>query len=207
MTSNTNPHDTISEFTFDHVAIREHAVRLRGEKVVLRPMTENDWDILMRWNNDPDVIYYSDGADVSSHSLEQVQQIYRGVSRSAYCFIIESDGHPIGECWLQKMNLKRILERYPEKDCRRIDIMIGEKSLWGQSLGTQAIGLLTKFGFDVEKADFIFGCDIADYNPRSLRAFEKNGYHTDARVEEPSGQKARFVYDLVLSMDEYHKSS
>ena len=43
---------------------------------------------------------------------------------------------PIGECWLQQMNLERILQRYPKADSRHIDSMIGVKELWGQGLGT-----------------------------------------------------------------------
>ncbi len=82
----------------------EHESTLRGETVVLRPMTEDDWDILLKWNNDPDVLYFSEGDDVTSHSLEQIQQIYRKVSQNAFCFIIEVDGRPIGECWLQRMS-------------------------------------------------------------------------------------------------------
>jgi hypothetical protein len=37
-------------------ALRPHAVTLRGERVVLRPMTEGDWGVLLRWNNDPEVL-------------------------------------------------------------------------------------------------------------------------------------------------------
>jgi hypothetical protein len=34
------------------VKLREHDVVLRGERVVLRPMTEGDWDALFKWNSD-----------------------------------------------------------------------------------------------------------------------------------------------------------
>jgi hypothetical protein len=34
------------------VKLREHDVVLWGERVVLRPMTEGDWDTLLRWNSD-----------------------------------------------------------------------------------------------------------------------------------------------------------
>ena len=36
--------------------IREHETRLVGKGMVLRPMTEGDWDVLYRWNNDPEVL-------------------------------------------------------------------------------------------------------------------------------------------------------
>src|SRR5262245_33981267 len=71
--------------------------------------------------------------------------------------------HPIGECWLQEMNLERILRQHPGRNCRRIDLMIGEKDYRGRGLGTEMIGLLTALAFE-QGADMVFGCDIADYN-------------------------------------------
>ena len=111
--------------------LKQHHITLQGERVTLRPMTEGDWDILLKWNSDPEVLYFSEGDDVKAYSLEQVQEIYRNTSQKAFCFTIELNGMPIGECWLQRMNLERILRRYPDLDCRRIDLMIGEKQLWG----------------------------------------------------------------------------
>ena len=99
--------------------IRVHEVLLTGDRVVLRPMTESDWDVLLRWCSDPEVLWFSEGDDVTSRPLDDVQMIYRRVSQSAYCFIIEVDGQPIGECWLQAMNLERVLSRYRGQDCRR----------------------------------------------------------------------------------------
>jgi formate dehydrogenase subunit beta len=50
-------------------------------------------------------------------------------------FIIEFEGAPIGECWLQRMNLKRILRLYPGIDCRRIDMMKKLGSVLGLKIG------------------------------------------------------------------------
>lgn len=177
-------------------------------------MTEDDWQVLLRWNNDPEVLYLAEGDDVTARSLDDVQAIYRGVSQHALNFIAELHGRPIGECWLQEMNLERILSRYPTgMDLRRIDLVIGEKDHWGRGMGTRMIALLTRFGFETCKADAIFGCDVADYNPRSRRAFEKNGYIIDRVIPQRAGRKAREVYDMVLtrerheSLTEAHKSS
>jgi RimJ/RimL family protein N-acetyltransferase len=185
------------------VKLREHKIVLPGERVFLRPLTEDDWGLLLRWNSDPRLLYFAEGDNVSSYSLDELQGIYRGVSQTAFCFVIEVEGVPIGECWLQQMNLERVLERYPKADCQRIDLMIGEKEVWGRGIGTEVIQLLSAFAFDQQDADLVFGCDVADYNQASLKAFQKAGYVVDAEIEQPVGQKARYCCDLVLAREEY----
>lgn len=183
--------------------LRTHAITLRDKGIVLRPMTEDDWPILLKWNSDPEVLYFSEGDDVSSRTLEEIQMIYRSVSQTGFYFIAEMDNHPIGEACLQQMNLERILERYPGQDCRRIDLMIGEKALWGQGLGSEIIALLTVYAFQEEHADLVFGCDIGDYNPRSLRAFQTAGFQIVDKVEEPGGHKAKYVYDTLMTREQF----
>jgi RimJ/RimL family protein N-acetyltransferase len=188
--------------------LRTHDVVLTGRHVRLRPMTKADWPLLLRWNQDPEVLHYAEGDDVLGYTLEEVQAIYRGVSQRAACFIAEAigplhRGEPIGEAWLQEMNLPRLLERFPGEDLRRIDLMIGEKVLWGRGIGTEMIGLLTRFAFEAEAVDRVFGCEIADFNVRSQRAFEKNGYRLFACIPQPSGSKAEVVCDLMLTRTQY----
>ncbi len=179
--------------------LRTHQVTLASDTVVLRPLTEDDWSLLLPWNNDPEVLYLVEGDDVQSRTREEVQAIYRTVSQSAYCFVIEvatinsatiaessnvvttrpagaSRTVAVGECWLQEMNLQRLLDRYPGKALWRIDLMIGEKAYWGRGVGTKVIGMLVDFAFDRVGADLVFGCDIADHNTASLRAFQRNGF-------------------------------
>lgn len=183
--------------------LREHEIILegrtaKGARIRLRPMGEDDWDILLKWNSDPEVLYFSEGEDVSSRSLEEIQGIYRGVSRDAFCFTIELEGKPVGECWLQRMNLARILGKYPGLDLRRIDLMIGEKGHWGQGIGTETIRLLTEFGFMREGAEMILGL-VGDYNARSQAAFRKVGYELAGAFREKPGHKATYELELVMT--------
>ncbi len=178
--------------------LREHQVTLEGDRVVLRPLTEADWPILLRWNTDPEVLYYADGDNVESYSLPQVRDIYRSVSQHAFCFVIEHDGEPVGDCWLQEMNLERVKERHPDLDCRRIDIVIGDKRLWGRGLGGEAVRLLRDLAFDAQSADAVFACDVGDYNERSLRMFRRAGFRVDGVNRMPDGAKAQVNYDLIL---------
>ncbi len=178
--------------------LKTHTITLTGERVTLRPMTEADWPVLLNWNSDPEVLYYSEGEDVRSYNLDEVKSIYRTVSQTALCFIIVYQGRPVGEGWLQRMNLDRVLQEYPGFDVRRIDLMIGEKALWGQGVGTEVIRLLTDLAFQQEGAEYIIEPDIADYNVRSRRAFEKNGYRLIARHAQQVGSKARYTVDMLI---------
>jgi RimJ/RimL family protein N-acetyltransferase len=168
------PADPSSEHTLPDL-LRPHDVILRGDRVMLRPMTEDDWRIVCAWNADPEVLRWADGTDTEPRTPEETKPIYRGVSRFAYVFIIEFDGEPIGDCWLQKLNLPEIRDRFPGRDMRRIDIAIGRKDLWGKGLGSDAIATLVRFAFERERADGIYYA-VSPGNPRSRRAAAKAGF-------------------------------
>ena len=179
--------------------VRAHGVTLRAGAVGLRPLTEGDWGLVVGWWNDPEIAYFAD-EEPRTYAVEQVQGIVRGISRTAFCFIIEFEGRPVGECWLQEMNVQRILDRNPGLDCRRVPLEI-EKAYWGRGIGTAVIRLLVEFGFETEGADAIFAMDVADYNARSRRAFEKAGFELYDTVAQPAGGRARVRHDLVIWAD------
>jgi RimJ/RimL family protein N-acetyltransferase len=176
--------------------LRTHTITLSEGRVTLRPLTETDWPILMRWCADPEVLFYSEGDDVTWRTLEETQAIFRHVSQSAFCFVIERDGAPAGDCWLQRMNLERLLSRFPDLDCRRIDLELA-RDCWGQGVGGACLRLLTAFAFNAEGADAVFGCDVADYNARSRRVFEREGFMVVETLDQPQGAKAAVTYDYA----------
>ncbi|MBQ2958016.1 MAG: GNAT family N-acetyltransferase [Clostridia bacterium] len=174
--------------------ITSHGVTLRGENgLVLRPLTDGHLPLLYRWNADPEVLYWVEEDDVSAYDEEAVRAIYGGVSRNAHCFLIEADGVPIGECWLQRMNLASVLSMYPPgTDVRRIDICIGEKAYWGKGFGTAAVRLLTGFAF--EDGTEVIHCLCDDYNVRSCRMWEKLGFELVEREALEAGQKGKYQH-------------
>ncbi|HEY2710348.1 MAG TPA: GNAT family N-acetyltransferase, partial [Caulobacteraceae bacterium] len=169
-------------------------------RLTLRPMSESDLPFLMAINNDPEVLYYSEGDDVTSRPLEEVQAIYRHVSQTAFCFVIEVDGAPVGDCWLQQMNLERLRARFPDFDCRRVDLELVRAS-WGRGVGGASLRLLLDFAFEGEGADAVFGCDVADYNDRSRRLFLGQGFTLVGTNEQPAGLKAGSTFDFARFRD------
>ena len=175
--------------------IRTHSMFFTDGVVSLRPMTDDDLPLLTRWNSDPEVLHFSEG-DVDPYSEEEVASIYGSISLSADCFILSVDGVEIGECRMQPMK-----SPFPEPlrnstDCRRLDIVIGEKDYWGKEFGSRAIGLLCRFAFENTSCTHLFACGILDYNERCRKAFEKNGFKiystVPAQGDDVPGQMTMF---------------
>lgn len=189
----------------DPAVLRRHNCTLRGERARLRPMTEADWPVISVWETDPEVVYWADtDAGSSTRTIEEMKHIFRTVSQKALCFVIELDGHPIGDCWLQHMNLDEVLRRYPGMDCRRIDLAL-RKERWGQGLGTDVIRTLLRFAFEQERADIVFGL-VGDYNPRSARAAGKAAMQQVFEMADPPGSRAQSTLAHAITRDEWQKT-
>lgn len=189
--------------------IKTHKITLYGGRknnnIVLKPLTDKHFPLLYRWNADPDVVYWTDTGveDGHTNSEDTVHKMYGGVSQNAFCFLVEIDEVSVGECWLQRMNLENVLAMYDSSiDVRRIDMMIGEKEYWNKGIGSQFIPMLIDFAFQEEKVD-VLHCMCGDYNIRSCRIWEKNGFTLILKEELPESNKGKYEYHYRLTKDEY----
>jgi RimJ/RimL family protein N-acetyltransferase len=189
--------------------IRTHDITLYGgtdeNRIVLLPLSDEHLPLLYKWNADPEILYWTEGGkDVEmSYDEDTVHDIYGGASQNAFCFLVEVNGKPIGECWLQKMNLPNVLAMYPGGcDVRRIDIAIGEKTMWGRGIGTMFMAMLADFAFNGEFVD-VLHCIHEDYNIRSRRICEKNGFTLILSEELPQPQKGKLQHHWRLTRREY----
>ncbi|NLG25761.1 MAG: GNAT family N-acetyltransferase [Clostridiales bacterium] len=189
--------------------IRTHQVTLYGgcgSGLVLRPLTDEHLPLLYKWCADPEVLQWTEGGTDDrnlSYGPDTVRQIYGGVSQAAHCFLIEYGGAPIGECWLQQMNLPDVRAMYAHPlDVRRIDMAIGEKQYWNRGIGTEMVGMLADFAFCGERVD-VLHCFCEDYNVRSCRMWEKHGFTRVLSEPLPQPQKGRWQYHYRLTRAEF----
>lgn len=187
--------------------IREHNITLYGKNdVVLKPLTDEHLPMLYQWNSDIEVLYWSEGDDVvEPYDKATVDLIYGSVSQNAFCFLIEKENIPVGECWLQKMNISSISDRYPkEVDIRRIDYCIGAKEYWGKGIGTECLQMLVEFAFDGQNTDILYIMPY-DYNIRSIRMIERAGFQLEEKMPVPDSKKAKYELLYKMTRDEYKK--
>lgn len=189
--------------------IKSHDITLRGDGITLKPLCDEHLPLLYKWNKDSEMLYWCEEDECEPHDEASVNGIWGSVSKSgAFCFLIEADDTPIGECWLQKMNYNPALAMYDDGlDVRRIDMAIGEKAYWGKGFGTQAINLLKEFAFGKESVD-ILHCMPNDYNERSWKMLEKCGFKRvlEEEIDLPKA-KGKLRYHYRLTREEYELKS
>ena len=187
--------------------IKIHDITLCGSAgdydIVLRPLCDEHLPLLYKWNADPEFVYWADTGNAVTFSEADVRDIYSTVD--GFCFLGEANGVPIGEFWLQRMNIPEVSARYPGLDLRRIEPFIGEKEYWGRGIGSAIVGMLIDFAFCGEHADMLY-CFAADYNIRSQKTFLKHGFRPCGESDAGEGSlRAKVEYHYRLTRQEYNE--
>jgi RimJ/RimL family protein N-acetyltransferase len=139
--------------------------------VSFRPVSEEDLPHLFRWWNDP-VVMREVGAEKFKPSLEDLCSKYWPRWREPgpydhHEFIICLEGEPIGEIGYN------FIEK--EEGVAEVDIKICRPELWGQKLGTRAMGSFLRFLFDELELQAV-RADVLSTNARSLGLVRKFGF-------------------------------
>jgi len=144
------------------------SVVLKGNKVVLRPLSVKDAARFCRWLKDREVTKFLSIYDLAPPSLKEEREWIKKKSKSDVRFAIDTiDGQHIGSISLRLRGRSGKVAEY--------GIFIGDKKYHGQGLGTEAGRLIIDYGFRKLKLHRIFLRFIA-YNFRGKRSYEKLGF-------------------------------
>jgi len=178
-------------------------MQIVGDKVVIRPMRKEDLPVVLRWWNDPEVMYYANDNPNPCKSLQELEEEFEKEKsewlESMARFVIETkDGTLIGN----------IMYRWYRPDIRSVytGIFIGEKEYWGHGYGTEAIKLFLRYLF-VDKGLHKVAVTVSDFNKRAIRAYEKCGFRKDGVLRDNAMINGKFVDHIVMSIleDEYRE--
>lgn len=141
-----------------------------GELVRLRARDANDEPLFFEWVNDPEVTEHLLTRYPLSHTTEHewiAANHQPGYADAGFAIEKLSDGRLIGNCGLHKTS--------PESRSAELGILVGDKSVWGQGFGTDAVLTLCRFGFEMMNLHRI-ELEVFAGNHRAYRVYERLGF-------------------------------
>ncbi len=152
-------------------------MELRGERVVLRPLTEADVDRIVELGADPEVARWWPGL-----TPEYVGEKARGEDEGVTVFAIVVDGEVAGMIQHQE-------ESDPEYRHAGLDLFLGTP-FHDRGLGTDAVRTMARH-LVRDRGHHRLEIDPAAHNERAIRCYEKVGFRrvgvTERSWRDPEG--------------------
>jgi RimJ/RimL family protein N-acetyltransferase len=143
------------------------------------------------WVNDPEVMQYLE-ARFRTHTLDEVRSYVNemNASKTDHIWRILCDGRHVGN-----IKLAGISTRHRRAN---LSLLIGDRSVWGQGIGTQAIRMATAESFKKHDLFKIYAGFYAA-NTASIRAFEKVGYVIEATLRGNRCLDGKMVDEVLMA--------
>ena len=167
-----------------------------GERIRFRAVEREDLPLFVNWLNDPDVLqglllYLPISLDGEENWYENMMK--RPLDEHPMVIEVkQEDGWlPIGNCGFINIDWR----------CHsgEVGIFIGEKRLWNQGYGTDAMHLLLQHGFNTLNLNRI-ALDVYDTNPRAVRSYEKAGFIHEGRKRQAIFKDGNYIDLLQMSV-------
>ena len=168
---------------------------LRGERVYLRSPERSDIPIFVRWFNDAELTATLTMRAPMSVPMEEAwfesMVKSQGIDNYHFTICLLADHRPIGTCNLFQVD--------KVNGGAGIGISIGEKALWDQGLGTEAMLALLDFGFGMLRLERMW-LDVYDFNDRARRSYEKCGFVLEGTQRRAMYKRGQFIDVHMMSI-------
>jgi diamine N-acetyltransferase len=175
-----------------------HLPVIRGERVYLRASERADIPMFVRWFNDGETLSYLSMRAPMSEASEEAwfTEMMTREGKDAYHFVMcrLEDDQPIGTIGLFHIDLLN--------GNAGIGIGIGEKQMWGQGYGTDAMNALLDFGFGQLRLERMW-LEVYDFNARARRSYEKSGFVLEGTERRAIYMRGQFHDVHLMSILRY----
>lgn len=158
-------------------------------QIYLRPMVEEDTDMVVAWRNKPSVKnYFIYQADFTREG--HLQWLHQVVEKGRACQMIicdKKDDTPLGSVYIRDIDHDHHKGEY--------GIFIGEEAARGRGIGTEAAKLMIQHGFEELGLHRIYLRALAG-NEQAIRSYEKAGFEHEGCLKEDVCINGKYV-DIV----------
>lgn len=175
-------------------------VALTTPRLILKPHTLANAELLNAWQNDPELIYFDDDVpeDREPRPIERtIEFIERHANPSRddeiihWAIHIADTGKFIGYC------MAAYIDRFNRK-CR-FGMTMGAKDEWGKGYGREVLHAVVQFLFEQLELHRI-QCEIYDFNVRSIRLFESVGFVREGACRQAVWKRSQWADELVYGL-------
>lgn len=169
---------------------------ITGNRVRLRAVEHKDLPLFVAWLNDPEV---TQGLTVylplsNAHEEKWFENmIDRPMDEQPMVIeVLQDDSwRPVGNCGFHNLDWR----------CKsaEVGIFIGEKEMWNQGFGSEAMRLLLMHGFETLNLNRI-ALDVYATNPRAIRSYEKVGFQLEGRKRQAMFKAGQYIDILLMSV-------
>ncbi|WP_366938276.1 GNAT family protein [uncultured Clostridium sp.] len=165
-----------------------------GSKVALRGYSYEDIVVAHKFVNDYEITKNLALGSIFPVSLDEEEEFIRkscARSDDMTCnFAIESleDGEYIGGCGINETDLKN-------RNCT-VGIFIGEKELWGQGYGTDAMEVLIQYAFNELNFEKI-KLSVYSFNSRAIKCYANLGFVEEGQLKKEIFREGKY-HDVIL---------
>lgn len=143
--------------------------RITGERVTLRPITEADTDLIVRWRNTPSVVrnfIFREPFTPEMHRNWLATKVATG-RVVQYMIEVKATDRPVGSVYFRDID--------PVNHSAEYGIFIGEEDARGQGFGSETARLFTEFGF-ARLGLHRISLRLLEENLPARRSYEKAGF-------------------------------
>lgn len=167
-----------------------------GERIRFRAVEREDLPRFVAWLNDPEVLHGL--LMYLPLSLNEEENWYESMMKrptDEHPMVIEiqqaDEWLPVGNCGFVNIDWR--------SRAGEVGIFIGEKRLWNQGYGTDAMRLLLQHGFHTLNLNRI-ALDVYDTNLRAVRSYEKAGFVHEGRKRQAIFKDGKYFDILQMSV-------
>jgi RimJ/RimL family protein N-acetyltransferase len=169
-----------------------NVVFLKGKKVILRPVSEKDIPLFLRWLNDPEVRQYI--ANILPVTEGGEREYIQGLAKKSdtdIVLVIEVKGRPIGVMGLHRINW--------QSRTAVTGAIIGEKDCWNKGYGTDAKMALLGYAFNTLNLRKIMS-SVKAFNERSVAYSLHCGYQIEGRLRDQHFVNGCYCDEIILGL-------
>lgn len=177
---------------------KQQVVFRQGNRVILRPVQEEDLSQFQVWVNDPEVSQYLGQFLPASMEDERawLSRISKSTGQDVTVALVDRKNNTL----IGSMGLHKIDHR---NGTAVTGALIGNKKYWGKGYGSEAKMLLLEFAFNELNLRKVYSY-VLEYNARSLAYAHKCGYVEEARLPKHYYRKGQYWDQVILAVYREH---